>query len=75
MAPVSSRMVNIIEPRSPYGTAGLRREIQMVSLTSIESVFRRPALFFMKCSKFGLPISSSSSQMKSMFSGIPSWAE
>ena len=57
------------------GTAGLLREIQMVSLTRTESVASRDVLFFMKCSKFGLPISSSSSQMKLMFSGIPFSAE
>ena len=49
----------------------LPRAIQIVSDTSTESVLSRSRLFFTKPSKFGLPISSSSSQMNLTLSGTP----
>ena len=53
----------VIMPRKLYGTAGLVRESQTVSETRTESQVRALRLRLIKWAKFGLPISSSSSQM------------
>src|SRR5262249_51899925 len=60
-----------IWPRRLYGTAGLPDDSQMVSETRTESVLRFGSFFLMNSSKWGLPISSSSSQRKRMFSLTP----
>ncbi len=79
LAPVWSAIVNPMEPRSPYEIDGCPAAVQMVSDTTTDSVAkagrppaRSPAMAAASpVEKFGLPISSSSSQRNWMLARTP----
>ena len=71
LPPVRSSRRAGLRPRRPYGIAGLSADSQMVSDTRTESVFKDGSIFLMNSSKWGLPISSSSSHTKRMLRGMP----
>ena len=69
VSPVCRSKRKPCSPRSPAGAAGRVRDTQTVSDTTTESVAKSAAWARMVVSKFGLPISSSSSQRKWMLTG------